>query len=112
MAAAMAAADLAVCRAGASALGELPYLGLPAILVPYPYAWRYQKVNAEYLAARGAAIVMEDQALSGEEGGLARRVIELLSDPARLGAMRAAALRTGHRDGAERIAALLAEVCH
>jgi UDP-N-acetylglucosamine--N-acetylmuramyl-(pentapeptide) pyrophosphoryl-undecaprenol N-acetylglucosamine transferase len=112
MAAAMAAADLAICRSGASALGELPYLGLPAILVPYPHAWRYQKVNASYLADRGAAVVMQDPALSDEGEGLARRAIELLDDPARLGAMRRAALRMGRRDGAERIASLLAEVSH
>ncbi|MFC1463275.1 MAG: glycosyltransferase [Candidatus Brachytrichaceae bacterium NZ_4S206] len=112
MALAMAAADLVVCRAGASTLGELPYLGLPAILVPYPYAWRYQKVNAEYLAERGAALVVADEALMDGREGLLPRVIALLGDAERLSAMRQASLRLGRRDGAERIAALLVEVSH
>ncbi len=112
MALVMAAADLAVCRAGASTLGELPYLGLPAILVPYPYAWRYQKVNAQYLADRGAAVVVRDEVLSDDREGLLAHVVELLGDPARLHAMRQASLRLGCRDGAERIAALLVEVSH
>jgi UDP-N-acetylglucosamine--N-acetylmuramyl-(pentapeptide) pyrophosphoryl-undecaprenol N-acetylglucosamine transferase len=107
MADAMAAADLAVCRSGASSLGELPFLGLPAVLVPYPYAWRYQKVNAQYLVDRGAAVLLEDAKLGAE---LAPQVTQLLGDTARLSAMRRALLDMGGRDGAGDIAQLLIKV--
>ncbi len=77
MGAALAAADLAVCRAGASTLGELPFFGLPAVLVPYPHAWRYQRVNAEWLTARGAGVQLNDERLDEE---LLPTVRRLLSD--------------------------------
>ena len=104
---ALAAADLVVSRAGASALGEYPLFGLPAILVPYPYAWRYQKVNADYLAARGAAVVVNDEDLSAR---LASVVRGLLTDPKRLAKMRAAAKAAAMPGAAERIAAELADL--
>jgi UDP-N-acetylglucosamine--N-acetylmuramyl-(pentapeptide) pyrophosphoryl-undecaprenol N-acetylglucosamine transferase len=104
MADAMAAADLVVCRSGASALGELPFLGLPAVLVPYPHAWRYQKVNAQYLVDRGAAVILEDARLASE---LTPLVQGLLNDAAKLDAMRVASLGLGRREGAEAIAQLL-----
>ena len=110
MAEAMAAADLVVCRSGASTLGELPALGLPAVLVPYPHAWRYQKVNARYLAERGAAVMIEDAQLNEASGGLWQAVAGLLDDPARLGAMREAARRLGGRDGAREIAEVVLRV--
>ncbi|MBC7225908.1 MAG: undecaprenyldiphospho-muramoylpentapeptide beta-N-acetylglucosaminyltransferase [Thermoflexales bacterium] len=103
---ALAAADLAVCRAGASTLGELPYFGLPAVLVPYPYAWRYQRVNAQWLASRGAAVVLEDARLKED---LVPTVRSLLGDPARLAEMRARAAALAHPDAAERLAAMLVE---
>jgi len=87
MSAAFAAADLAVCRAGASVLGELPQFRLPAILVPYPYAWRYQQVNAEYLAQKRAARILADGELSTK---LLSEIQTLLGNPSMLAEMRAA----------------------
>jgi UDP-N-acetylglucosamine--N-acetylmuramyl-(pentapeptide) pyrophosphoryl-undecaprenol N-acetylglucosamine transferase len=87
MGAALAAADLVLSRAGASTLGEYPLFGLPAILVPYPYAWRYQKVNADYLVQRGAAAMLEDAQLMDT---LLPTVQALVENPGKLEAMRAA----------------------
>jgi UDP-N-acetylglucosamine--N-acetylmuramyl-(pentapeptide) pyrophosphoryl-undecaprenol N-acetylglucosamine transferase len=98
---AFAAADLVVSRAGASILGEFPFFGLPSILVPYPFAWRYQKVNADYLAARGAAIVLNDDDMTRD---LLGTIMSLLESPARLAEMSAAARALGQPDGARRAA--------
>ena len=87
MGAALAAADLVLSRAGASTLGEFPLFGLPAMLVPYPYAWRYQKVNSEYLVKRGAAVVLDDAGLRDQ---LLPILNDLLGDPQKLTSMRAA----------------------
>lgn len=87
MGAALASADLVLSRAGASTLGEFPFFGLPAVLVPYPYAWRYQKVNADYLVQHGAAVMIEDERLSDL---LVSTVNNLLADHQKLGSMRAA----------------------
>lgn len=107
MGAAMAAADLAVCRAGASILGEFPYFGLPSILVPYPHAWRYQKVNAAWLADRGAAVVIDDAALPTQLAPTARA---LLQDTSRREAMANAARTLARPDAAQHLAELLVQV--
>ncbi|MCG2784418.1 MAG: UDP-N-acetylglucosamine--N-acetylmuramyl-(pentapeptide) pyrophosphoryl-undecaprenol N-acetylglucosamine transferase [Anaerolineae bacterium] len=104
MGAALAAADLVISRAGASILGELPLFGLPAILVPYPHAWRYQKVNADYLAERGAALVIEDSKL---KSGLHLTVEKLLETPEKLEAMSKAMRELQQPRAAEQIASLL-----
>jgi undecaprenyldiphospho-muramoylpentapeptide beta-N-acetylglucosaminyltransferase len=88
MGAALASADLAISRAGAATLGEYPIFGLPSILVPYPHAWRYQKVNADHLCQRGAAVQVRDEALSDR---LMPTILELLDDPERLRKMGEAA---------------------
>jgi UDP-N-acetylglucosamine--N-acetylmuramyl-(pentapeptide) pyrophosphoryl-undecaprenol N-acetylglucosamine transferase len=98
---ALAAADVVVSRAGASTIGEYPLFGLPAILVPYPHAWRYQKVNADHLVARGAALRLNDDDLGAR---LAGEVRGLLSDEARLNRMRAAARAAAQPGAARRIA--------
>jgi len=100
MGAALAAADLVVSRAGASTLGEFPLFGLPAILVPYPHAWRYQKVNADYLAQRGAAITLEDASL---KEALFPTVQDLLANPVKLQAMRNAMKQLAHPQAAQAI---------
>lgn len=104
---AMAAADVCVCRSGASTLGELPYFGLPSILVPYPHAWRYQKVNADYLASRGAAVVLADEDMAEH---LADNIERLLSSPAELDAMKKAARELSQGDAAANIVTLLRQV--
>jgi UDP-N-acetylglucosamine--N-acetylmuramyl-(pentapeptide) pyrophosphoryl-undecaprenol N-acetylglucosamine transferase len=101
---AMAAADLAVLRAGASTLGELPAVGLPAILVPG--AFSDQEQNARYLEARGAARVLPQAAL----GALADEALALLADRAELARMSAAVRALARPDATARLATLLQEV--
>jgi UDP-N-acetylglucosamine--N-acetylmuramyl-(pentapeptide) pyrophosphoryl-undecaprenol N-acetylglucosamine transferase len=101
---ALVAADLALCRAGASTLGELPFFGLPAVLVPYPHAWRYQKVNAAWLTERGAAVTLRDERL---QRSLLPTLRELLTDRERLMQMEDRARALARPDAAARLAETL-----
>jgi undecaprenyldiphospho-muramoylpentapeptide beta-N-acetylglucosaminyltransferase len=105
--AAMHLADLALSRAGASALGEFPLFGLPAILVPYPYAWRYQRVNASYLVKRGAAEVVEDFELAEQ---IVEKVCGLIADPEKREKMSLAMRSLAQPQAASRIAGLLVQL--
>ncbi len=100
---AMAAADLAVCRSGASTLGELPAVGLPAVLVPYRYAGGHQRLNARYLERHGAAVVLEDDEIER----LLPLVGELLHDERRLSSIGESARGLARPDAARRIAGIV-----
>jgi UDP-N-acetylglucosamine--N-acetylmuramyl-(pentapeptide) pyrophosphoryl-undecaprenol N-acetylglucosamine transferase len=78
--------DLAFSRAGGTSIAELAALGIPSVLVPYPYATdNHQHLNAGVLARRGAAVLLEQATLSPHR--LAHLVANLLGDRERLAAM-------------------------
>ena len=75
----LGAADVVISRAGAMSLSELSHMGKAAIIIPSPYvADGHQLCNAQALAARGAALMVEEQDFSG--GALSRAVNTLLDD--------------------------------
>lgn len=99
---AYARAHLVVCRAGATTIAELTAFGKPAILVPYPYAaYDHQRLNAQALKEWGAAEMILDRELSGEN--LASVIKTLYLDRERLKTMGEAARRLGKPEAAERI---------
>jgi UDP-N-acetylglucosamine--N-acetylmuramyl-(pentapeptide) pyrophosphoryl-undecaprenol N-acetylglucosamine transferase len=85
-------------------LGEFPFFGLPALLVPYPYAWRYQVVNARYLEQHGAAVVVSDEDLPAQLLPVLRRI---LSDSIALSKMREEMRALAQPQAAEKIAGLI-----
>lgn len=101
---AFVAADLCVARAGASTLAELPAAGLPAIVVPGPFS--DQHANAEWLAARGAAVVVGNDEAPDR---LVDELCGLLDDEPRRTTMAAAAAALTRPDAAARVAAVVGE---
>lgn len=98
----LAAADLVVCRAGASSLSEIQALGNPSILVPYPYAAEnHQYYNAKTMSDRDAAILIEEKDFTGER--LLSEVEKLLSKPERLKKMGENARAMAILDASQRI---------
>ena len=103
---AMAMADLAIFRAGATGLAELTARGIPAILIPYPYAAEnHQEFNARSLVEAGAARMILNKDLTAEL--LEKNIDELLSSPEKLKSMAAASLSLGKPNAADEIADLI-----
>jgi UDP-N-acetylglucosamine--N-acetylmuramyl-(pentapeptide) pyrophosphoryl-undecaprenol N-acetylglucosamine transferase len=109
MGAALASADLVISRAGASTLGELPFFGLPAILIPYPHAWRYQKVNAGYLQDHEGAVLLQDELIPDQ---LFPLICSLLDTPQKLEHMREKMASLRQPQAAENIAHLIVATAH
>lgn len=106
---AMAAADLAVFRAGAIGIAELTARGIPSILVPYPHAAEnHQEFNARAIADKGAARMILDKDLTSER--LLSTMAELLSEDAKLEKMRRASKMLGRPQAAEEIASMIIEL--
>lgn len=105
----MSAADLVICRAGASTISELQVMGKASILIPYPFAAEnHQYYNAKDLVDNNAAILIEEKDLSGEK--LCNIVDELLADPDRLKTFGENAASMAVTDAAKRITESLCEI--
>lgn len=103
------ASDIAIARAGALSVSELAYVGLPSILVPYPFAAdNHQQHNARALEEVGGAIVVPNRELSGRR--LNEIVGDLLSHPGKLEQMRQGLKRVAVGDATERIVDDMEEV--
>ena len=106
MAAALAAADLVISRAGGSALAELAVAGRASVVIPMPGAADdHQTANAAAMAAAGAAIAIPESELDAPR--LAETISDLLADPVSLDRMHEAAAGLGEPGAARQVAGLL-----
>lgn len=104
-----AAADLVICRAGATTTAELIAAGKAAIMVPFPFAADdHQKRNAEALVAEGAAKMILQQDLSGER--LAKEIVGLVSQPETVTRMEEASRKLARGDAAAAAVDLIQEL--
>lgn len=106
---AYAAADVALCRAGAGTVAELAVTGLPAVLVPYPFATGdHQRENAAELLAADAAVVVPDA--QADAATVAPIIEELVADGDRLARMAAGARSVGRPAAADELARWVLEL--
>ncbi|MCL4511512.1 MAG: undecaprenyldiphospho-muramoylpentapeptide beta-N-acetylglucosaminyltransferase [Bacteroidetes bacterium] len=96
------AADIAVCRGGATTIAELIYFGLPSLIVPYPYAAaNHQVENARALVESEAAVMVQESEIKEK---FKKELLGLVDNPARLATMREKIKSLSHQDAAEVIA--------
>ena len=105
---AYAAADFALCRAGAMTCAELTAVGLPAAYVPLPHGNGEQRMNAAPVADVGGGIIVDDAELSPE--WIADTLLPVLLDSELVAAMSRAAAGAGRRDADRRLAAEVIDV--
>ena len=109
MAQVMRAADLVICRAGASTISELTALGVPALIVPSPYVTNnHQEKNARVLEEAGGAAVLLEKDSSGQ--ALFQAACGILRDPEKRAGMETAMAALGIRDATERIYQTILEI--
>lgn len=105
----MAAADIVLCRAGASTLSELAAMGKPVILVPSPNVTNnHQEHNARVLQRSGAAVLIPESDCTGK--GLYDRVIDLLRDAPKRKGMTMAMENLGMRDSTDKITSIILDL--
>lgn len=110
MAPVMRAADLVICRAGASTISELTALGVPALIVPSPYVTNnHQEKNARVLESAGGAEVLLEKDCSGQ--AMFQAACGILHDTERRKQMEMAMASLGIRDATERIYQTVLEIC-
>jgi UDP-N-acetylglucosamine--N-acetylmuramyl-(pentapeptide) pyrophosphoryl-undecaprenol N-acetylglucosamine transferase len=102
---AYAAADLALCRAGAITCAELAAVGLPAVYVPLPHGNGEQRLNATPVVEAGGGLMVDDETLTA--GWVSDHVPSLMAARHRLAAMAQAAATLGRRDADDRLAAMV-----
>lgn len=109
MRAAYSAADLVLCRAGGTSLAEVAAVGLPSIMVPYPFAANdHQRLNAQVLTGRGAGLLLDQKDVTPARVG--ELVLDLLGDDERLSRMARCSAEAGRPEAGRRIAESLADL--
>jgi UDP-N-acetylglucosamine--N-acetylmuramyl-(pentapeptide) pyrophosphoryl-undecaprenol N-acetylglucosamine transferase len=102
------AADIVICRAGATNLAEFALQGKACVVLPSPFlAGGHQLANARYLAEQGAIVAINEEDLADDPNRLAKQLARLLHDPAEVKALGAKFAAFGRQDAASAIAKLI-----